>query len=84
MWSKGRERFGNRHCLSQPEAGPVVLGGYTGDHESRTSCTQLGDMGPLFCLLTFFFFMLKVVPELKSFHLDAAQGRSLSSFQHSI
>lgn len=28
-----------------------------------------------------FFLTLKVVPELRSFHLNAAQGRSLSSFQ---
>lgn len=72
-------------CLSQPGAGLVMLGGYIRDHESCRSCMQPGDQGLLFCLLTFFFFlMLKVVPELKSFHLDAAQGRSLSSFQLSI
>lgn len=51
-WSKGRECFGHGHRLSQPGAGPVVSGGYIGDHES---CTRPGDQGLLFCLLTFFF-----------------------------
>jgi len=46
---------------------------------------MLGTRRPgAFFLPSYFFLMLKVVPELKSFHLDAAQGRSLSSFQLSI
>lgn len=76
-----------KHCARAGRA--LVLGSA---HQvvpgAHTSCTLPGDQEPvslgLFLIIYYYFFMLKVVPKLKSFHLGAAQGRRLSSFQLSI